>query len=55
MNPAPRPSLDLDAVGAIDISGFDGGRAKRRVASTVIVLMLLIIAGAVTMTVLSHS
>ena len=55
MNPTPRPSLDLESVGAVDITGFDGGRAKRRVASTVVILMLLIIAGAVTMTVLSHS
>ncbi|MDB4933416.1 MAG: Translation initiation factor 2, partial [Labilithrix sp.] len=50
-----RASLDLENVGPIDIEGFDGGRRKRRVAGFVVVLMLMIIAGAVTMTVLSHS
>jgi hypothetical protein len=50
-----RPSLDMDSVGAVDIEGFDGGRRKKRVGAIVAVLMLLIIAGVVTMTVLSHS
>ena len=49
------PTLDLSNVGAIDISGFDGGRRKKRVATAVVMLMLMLIAGAVTMTVLSHS
>lgn len=52
---APRASLDLEAVGAIDLEGFDGGRRKKRVAGVVVVLMLLLIAGAITMTVLSHN
>jgi hypothetical protein len=50
-----RPTLDLDAVGPVDIDGFDGGRRKRRVATAVVVLMLMIIIGAVTMTVISQS
>lgn len=49
-----RPTLDLDAVGPVDIDGFDGGRRKRRVGYAVVVIMLMIITGAVTMTVLSH-
>jgi hypothetical protein len=40
---------------AHDIAGFDGGRAKRRVGIIVAVLMLLIIAGVVTMAILSHN
>jgi hypothetical protein len=50
-----RASLDLENVGPIDIEGFDGGRRKRRVAGFVVFLMLLVITGAITMTVLSHS
>jgi hypothetical protein len=53
--PSMRPSLDLDAVGAVDISGFDGGRRKRMVGRAVVVIMLLIITGVVTMTLLSHN
>jgi len=53
--PSMRPSLDLESVGAVDISGFDGGRSKRRVATAVVVIMLLIVASVVTMTLLSHS
>jgi len=52
---ASRPTLDLENVGTVDISGFDGGRRKRQVAGTVVVMMLLIIAAVVTMTVLSHN
>lgn len=52
---APRASLDLESVGPVDVEGFDGGRAKKRVASIVVVMMLLLIAGLVTMTVLSHN
>jgi hypothetical protein len=52
---SPRPSLDMDSVGAVDIEGFDGGRRKKRVAAIVAVLMLLIIAAAVTMAVLSYN
>jgi len=50
-----RPTLDLDAVGPVNIDGFDGGRRKRRVAGAVVVIMLMIIIGAVTMTVISQS
>jgi hypothetical protein len=50
-----RPTLDLDAVGAVNIDGFDGGRRKRRVAGVVVAIMLMIIIGAVTMTVISQS
>jgi hypothetical protein len=50
-----RPTLDLDAVGPVDVDGFDGGRSKRRVAIAVVVIMLMIIIGVVSMTVLSHS
>jgi hypothetical protein len=50
-----RPELDLSSVGPVDIEGFDGGRSKRRVATAVVVLMLMIIGAVVTMTVLSHS
>jgi hypothetical protein len=50
-----RPTLDLDAVGPVNIDGFDGGRRKRRVAAAVVVIMLMIIIGAVTMTVISQS
>jgi hypothetical protein len=50
-----RPKLDLDSVGAIDISGFDGGARKRKVYIFVVVLMLVIVTGAVVMTVLSHN
>lgn len=53
--PSMRPSLDLESVGAVDISGFDGGRSKRRVATAVVVIMLVIVASVVTMTLLSHS
>jgi hypothetical protein len=52
---SPRPSLDLDAVGPVDVYGFDGGRRKRNVARVVVVLMLLLIGGAVTMMVLSYN
>lgn len=50
-----RPSLDLENVGPIDIEGFDGGARKRKVAGFVVILMLLLIAGAITMTVMSHN
>ncbi len=50
-----RPTLDLDAVGPVDVDGFDGGQRKRRVGYAVVVIMLMIIIGVVTMTVLSHS
>jgi hypothetical protein len=49
-----RPKLDLDAVGPVDVDGFDGGQRKRRVGYAVVVIMLMIIIGVVTMTVLSH-
>ena len=49
-----RPTLDLDAVGPVDVHGFDGGQRKRRVGYAVVVIMLMIIIGVVTMTVLSH-
>jgi hypothetical protein len=52
---SPRASLDLDAVGPVDVYGFDGGRRKRNVARVVVVLMLLLIGGAVTMMVLSYN
>jgi hypothetical protein len=52
---SPRASLDLEAVGPVDIEGFDGGRRKKRVAGVVVVMILLLIAGLVTMTALSHS
>lgn len=52
---APRFALDLDAVGPVDIDGFDGGRRKRNVARVVVVFMLLLIGGAITMMVLSYS
>jgi hypothetical protein len=51
----PRASLDLDAVGPVDIEGFDGGRRKRTVARLVVVMMLLLIGGAVTMMILSYN
>lgn len=50
-----RPKLDLDAVGDVDIAGFDGGRRKRMVGIAVVIIMLLIIAGVVTMTLASHA
>lgn len=50
-----RPSFDLQNVGPIDIEGFDGGARKRKVAGFVVILMLLLIAGAITMTVMSHN
>jgi hypothetical protein len=53
--PSMRPTLDLASVGAVDISGFDGGRRKRMVGVAVVVIILLIVAGVVTTTVLSHS
>jgi hypothetical protein len=53
--PSMRPSLDLDSVGAVDVSGFDGGRRKRMVGRAVVFIMLLIITGVVTMTLLSHN
>lgn len=51
----PRATLDLDSVGPVDIDGFDGGKSKKRVATFVVVIMLLLIVGAVTMTILSHN
>ena len=51
----PRPSLDSENVGPVDIEGFDGGARKRRVAGTVVVLMVLIFVGVLTMTLLSHN
>lgn len=50
-----RPTLDLESVGPVDVHGFDGGRSKRRVAIAVVVIMLTIVVGVVSMTVLSHS
>lgn len=50
-----RPTLDLDAVGPVDVDGFDGGRRKKTVARVVVVLMLLVIVGAVGMMVLSYN
>ena len=52
---SPRESLDLDAVGHVDITGFDGGARKKKVASAVVVIMLVIIIAVVTMTVMSHN
>jgi|GEM_PF-3072843 len=52
---SPRASLDLDAVGPVDVYGFDGGRRKRNVARVVVVMMLLLIGGAVTMMILSYN
>jgi hypothetical protein len=49
-----RPTLDLEGVGPVDVHGFDGGQRKRRVGYAVVVIMLMIIIGVVTMTVLSH-
>lgn len=51
----PRATLDLESVGPVDIDGFDGGKSKKRVATFVVVIMLLLIVGAVTMTILSHN
>ena len=53
--PGPRVALDLDAVGPVNIDGFDGGRRKKIVARVVVVLMLLLIGGAITMMVLSYN
>lgn len=53
--PGPRPTLDLDAVGPVDIGGFDGGARRRTVARVVVVLMLLLIGGAILMMVLSYN
>ena len=50
-----RPTLDLESVGPVDIDGFDGGRAKRRVAIVVVVIMILLIASAIAMSVLSYN
>lgn len=50
-----RPKLNLDAVGEVDIAGFDGGRRKKMVATAVVIIMLVIIASVVTMTLLSHN
>jgi hypothetical protein len=52
---SPRPTLDLENVGPVDIEGFDGGRRKRRVAGVVVVLIFVLIVTVVTMAVLSHS
>jgi hypothetical protein len=52
---APKPSLDLEHAGPVDIGGFDGGARKRRVGQIVVVLILLIVISVVTMTVLSHN
>ena len=53
--PSTRPQLNLDAVGAVDISGFDGGRRKKMVGRAVVVIILAIVVGLVTMTLLSHN
>lgn len=53
--PSNRPTLDLESVGAVDISGFDGGRRRKTVARAVVVILLLIVIAVVTSTVLSHS
>jgi hypothetical protein len=53
--PGPRVALDLDAVGPVDVEGFDGGRRKRTVGRIVVVLMLMLIGGAVLMMVLSYN
>jgi hypothetical protein len=52
---APRAHLDLDAVGPVDVQGFDGRRRQRRVTAVVASILILIIVGAVTMSILSHS
>ncbi len=53
--PGPRFALDLDAVGPVNIDGFDGSRRKKTVARVVVVFMLLLIGGAITMMVLSYN
>ena len=53
--PGPRPTFDLDKVGPVDIEGFDGGRAKRRVAAIVIVVMVAVFVSVVAMALASHS
>lgn len=50
-----RPTLDLESVGPVDIDGFDGGRAKRRVTIVVVVVMVILIASVIAMSVLSHN
>ncbi len=50
-----RPSLDLSAVGHVDVAEFDGGRRKRIVGYIVVVLMLGVIISVVTMAIVSHN
>jgi len=51
---APRASLDLDAVGPVDVAGFDGGRRQKLVGRIVVALILLVFLGVVLMSILSH-
>ncbi|MDB4945653.1 MAG: Translation initiation factor 2 [Labilithrix sp.] len=53
--PSTRPKLDLENVGAVDISGFDGSRRKKNLGVAVAVIMVLIVLAVVTATLLSHS
>lgn len=50
-----RPSLDLESVGAVDVSEFDGGRKKRMVARVFVVVMLAIVTGCVVAMIVSRS
>jgi hypothetical protein len=54
--PVIRESLDLEGVsfGADELKGFDGGARKRMIVKIVAFLMILIAAGAVIATILSH-
>ncbi len=53
----PRRELDLASVAlsADDIEGFDGGRRKRLVGRVIAVLLVLMIGGAITATIVSRS
>ncbi len=51
LSPPPRAATSFDA---FEMSLFDGGKRKKRIARFTVALMLLLVASAVTMSVLSH-
>jgi len=50
-----RPTLDLESVGAVDVSEFDGGKKKKMVARVFVVVLLAIVTACVVAMIASRS
>ncbi|MBS2014502.1 MAG: hypothetical protein JST00_16570 [Deltaproteobacteria bacterium] len=50
-----RPSLDLESVGAVDVSAFDGGRKKKLVARIFVFVLLAILTSCIVAMIASRS